>query len=287
MSWRRWEDAAELNFNPQSNPEVDFSADFALRDKLSSDFRKQARGQLDVRYGRGARQLLDIFPAVQNNLGSSPLHIHVHGGFFRMGHKSSVSCIAKPFVAAGISCVIPTYDLAPTVSVETIVTEILDSVEWVYRNGASFGHPERIFMSGSSAGAHLCAMALNYDWTRRGLPRDLIKGATLLTGIYDLEPVLHTSLNSVIGLTSDRVRALSPMYNPPLAPVPVLLEVGAREPAGWQSQTMEFADICRRAGCDTELLVLPNETHFSIGPKISQQADHPLTERMIEMAIQG
>lgn len=265
------------------NSDVDFRADFALRDALSADFRRNARGRLDVRYGAGARQLLDVFPADRPDASSAPIHVHVHGGFFRMGHKSSVSCMAQPFVAAGVSCVMPTYDLAPAVSVETIVAQVLDAVEWVYRNGASFGNPDGIFVSGSSAGAHLCAMALNHDWTSRGLPPDVIKGAMLLTGICNLEPVLRTSLNPVIGLTPERVRALSPMHNPPIRPVPVLLQVGALEPPGWQAQSSEFENVCRRAGCGTELLVLPGETHFSIGPRIARHPDHPLAGRMIAM----
>lgn len=280
MNWRQWAEDAELQFNPQANPDVDFRATFALRDRLSMDARKRLTCRLDVRYGVGERQLLDIFPAAGWSKG--PIHVHIHGGYFRMGDKSSVSLIADPFVAAGISCVMPTYDLCPKVSLETIVAQVLDAIAWVYTNAETIGDPNRIHVSGSSAGALLCALALGYDWAQRGLPRDLIKGATLLTGIYDLEPLLKISINHLVGLTPERVRALSPRYHPPLHPVSVLLEVGGKEPPGWQAQSTEFAEICRSAGCEVELFVLPDETHFSVGPTLASDPRHPLTRKMIE-----
>ena len=277
MSWRKYAADAEMQFNPQANPAIDAKAEFALRAELSASARKRMRSELDVRYGPGARQLLDIFPAGD---GSAPIHVYIHGGYWRMGDKGSQSLLAEPFVNAGIACAFPTYDLCPQLSLDQIVAEVLDAIEWIFRNGARIGDPNRIYLSGSSVGAHLCAMALAHDWPSRGLPADFIKGATLLTGIYDLEPVLEISINELVHLTRDRVRDNSPIYHPPRRKLPLLMEVGGEEPPGWQAQTLEFADICRAAGCDVQVMVLPGETHFSILRSLGQ-ADHPLTKAMI------
>jgi arylformamidase len=277
MSWRDYAADAERQFNPQANPEVDPKAEFALRSELSAAARERLQSELDVRYGPGPRQLLDIFPARKD--GAS-IHVHIHGGYFRMGDKDSQSLLAEPFVAAGISCVFPTYDLCPQVSLDQLVAEVMDAIEWTHRNAARIGDPRRIYLSGSSAGAHLCAMALAHDWTKRGLPPDFITGATLLTGVYDLEPLLHISVNELVQLAPDRVRHNSPIYHPPRLKVPLLMQVGGAEPAGWQAQTLEFAEVCRAAGCAVEVFVLPGETHFSILRSLAH-IDHPLTRKMI------
>jgi arylformamidase len=193
MSWRDYAADAERQFNPQANPEVDPKAEFALRSELSAAARERLQGELNVGYGPGPRQLLDIFPARKD--GAS-IHVHIHGGYFRMGDKDSQSLFAEPFVAASSFCVFPKYDLCPQVSLDQLVVEVMDAIEWTHRNSARIGDPRRIYRSGSSAGAHLCAMAVAHDWTMRGLPPDFVTGATLLTGVYDLEPLLHISVTN-------------------------------------------------------------------------------------------
>jgi len=156
----------------------------------------------------------------------------------------------------------------------------MDAIEWTHRNAARIGDPRRIYLSGSSAGAYLCAVALAHDWTKRGLPPDFITGATLLTGVYDLEPLLHISVNELVRLAPDRVHDNSPIHHPPRLKVPLLMQVGGAEPPGWRAQTLEFAEVCRAAGCSVEVIVLPGETHFSILRSLAHN-DHPLTRKMI------
>ena len=227
MSWRNCAADAERQFNPQANPKVNSKAELALRSELSAAARERLQGELDVRYGPGPRQLLDIFPARKDR---ATIHVHIHGGYFRMGDKASQTLLAEPFVAAGISCVFPTYDLCPQVSLDQLVAEVMDAIEWTYRNAARIGDPRRIYLSGSSAGAYLCAVALAHDWTKRGLPPDFITGATLLTGVYDLEPLLHISVNELVRLAPDRVHDNSPIHHLPRLKVPLLMQVGSAAP---------------------------------------------------------
>jgi arylformamidase len=177
--------------------------------------------------------------------------------------------------------VLPTYDLCPQVTLDALVAEVLDAIAWIHRNAASIGgDPGRIYLSGTSAGALLCALALACDWTKRGLPADFICGATFLTGMFDLEPLLHISLNERVRLTLDRAADNSPVHRPPLRPMPLLFEVGGDEPAGWQAMTHQFAGICRKMGCPVEVVVLPGESHFSVTRSLARPT-HPFTKKMI------
>ena len=278
MPWQEYAADVERQFNPQANPHIDVRGEFELRAQLSAAARGRMQGRCDVRYGPAPRQLLDIFPAGD---GTAPIHVHIHGGYWRMGDKYNQSLTAEAFVQAGIPTVLPTYDLCPQVTLDQLVAQVFDAIEWIHRNAAGIGGDgNRLFISGSSAGAHLCAMALAHDWAQRGLPADLIRGATLLTGVYDIEPTLHLSLNQLVRLEPGMVRRNSPMFNPPLRPVPILLEVGGEEPAGWQAQTIEYAKVCADAGCTTEVFVLPGETHFSITRSLADPR-HPLTQKML------
>lgn len=279
MPWMDYAFDLERQFNPQANPDVDARAEFDLRAQLSSAARQRLRGMYDLRYGPKARQLLDIFPAGDRQ---SPIHIYIHGGFWRMGSKSNQSLFAEPFASAGIPSVLPTYDLCPSVTVDELVAEVLEAIEWVYRNAATVGgNRERIYLSGSSVGAQLCALALAHDWTQRGLPPNFICGAALISGIYDIEPALHTSINQLARLTPEMARRNSPLFTPPRTPISILFEVGADEPAGWQAQTIDYEKVCRAAGCPTELFVLQGENHFSIMRSLADP-EHPLTKKMIE-----
>lgn len=282
MPWQDYAGDIERQFNPQANPNIDARAEFELRAQLSAAARGRLRGVYDVRYGPGTMQLLDLFPAGE---GLAPIHVYIHGGFWRMGDKRNQSLIAEPFVQAGIPTVLPTYDLCPQVTLDQLVAEVFDAIEWIHRNAASIGGDgKRLYLSGSSVGAQLCALALAYDWTQRGLPVDFIRGATLLTGIYDIEPTLHISINDLVRLTPDMVRRNSPLFNPPRRPVPLVFEVGGDEPPGWQAQTLDFERVCRAAGCTTELFILPGENHFSIVRSLAD-SQHPLTRKMIQQML--
>lgn len=279
MSWKDYALDLERQFNPQANPEIDVRGEFELRARLSEEARQRMRGIYDVRYGPGPQQLLDIYPAGE---GDSAIHVYIHGGYWRMGGKSNQSLFAEPFAQHSIPTVMPTYDLCPQITLDELVVEVLDAIEWVYRNASTVGGDGRkIYLSGSSVGAHLCAIALAHDWQQRGLPADFICGAALFTGIYDIEPAMHTSINLLVGLTPEVARRNSPMFTPPRLPVPILLQTGGDEPAGWQAQTIDYEKVCREAGCPTQLFVLQGETHFSIMRSLASPL-HPLTQKMIE-----
>ena len=205
----------------QFNPRVavpNHGEQIAARSEASARVRERLKAELDLRYGPGPKETLDIFPAA---VDSAPVQLYVHGGYWRANDKSDVSFMAEPLVAAGATVVLINHDLCPDVGVGDIVEQVRRAIAWTYRHKAEHGgDPDQIYISGNSAGAHLCAMALAHDWEAKGLPADLIKGATLITGVYDLEPVLHISVNQDVRLDPEAARRLSPMFLPPRRPLP-------------------------------------------------------------------
>ena len=281
---KTWEDYAanlEWHYNPQvATPEARDPAE-ALRASLSEEARRTLAVQGDIRYGPAERQVLDFFPAGND---APAIHIYLHGGFWRRGDKSASSHVAVPAVRRGIPTVVMNYGLCPAVTLETATQQVIDGIAWVYRNAFELGARERrIFLSGHSAGAHLSAMALAYDWSKTGITEQFICGAALVSGIFDLEPVLHVSVNEQIRLTPGRVGANSPIEHPPRAAVPLLFAVGGREAAGWIAQTEYYAAVCRAAGCPVLSISFPEDNHYSITVAAHGRDDSPLVAAIAEL----
>lgn len=181
--------------------------------------REQLRGLLDVAYGHGDAEKLDIFPALRKaGTPPAPVMVFIHGGYWRSLDKSDHSFVAPAFVKRGACVVVPNYALCPAVTIPDIVMQMVKAVAWVYRHIAVHGgDPQRISLVGHSAGGHLAAQLLTCLWPSVGddLPPDLVKDALSISGLYDLEPLRHTPfLQESLRLRADQVRMASPALLP-------------------------------------------------------------------------
>jgi hypothetical protein len=130
----------------------------------SAAARSRLASRLDLAYGPSARQRIDLYPAAA---AGAPILSFIHGGYWRSRDKSEFAFIAEPFVAAGITVAMPEYDLAPSVTVATIVEQMVAAHAWLYRNAGDHGaDPSRLFVAGHSAGGHLAAMMAATHWNR-------------------------------------------------------------------------------------------------------------------------
>jgi arylformamidase len=234
---------------------------------LSAETRAVLRHTADIAYGESPGQRLDVFPAANPK---APIQVYLHGGYWRALDKRDFSYVASPLVAGGATTVLLNYDLCPKVTLDSIVQQMRDAVIWVYRHaGLLGGDAERIHLSGSSAGAHLVAMMLAQDWTRAPVPTDVIKGATCITGIYQLDPVLRIQANAEIQLKPEMVARNSPLGLAPRAKCPVLVAVGAKETPEWIKQSEAYEAHLKRHGVPTRFVKLPDTQHFSITQSLS------------------
>jgi arylformamidase len=148
---------------------------------------------------------------------------------------------------------------------DELVRQCRTAVAWVYWNAPSFrGDPDRIFVSGHSAGGHLAAMLMATDWPAFGVPRSVIKGGCGISGLYDLEPIHLSYLNETLGLTPESARRNSPVHLAPTGPAPLLLPVGGLEGPEYHRQTDDLAAAWRRHGSLCEVMDMPGIHHFSI-----------------------
>lgn len=245
----------------------------------SARARTELDSQLDVPYGDTPGQKLDIFPAGNP---ASPVHVFIHGGYWRSLDKSIYSHVAAPMVAAGATVVLLNYDLCPQVRITDIVRQVRLSLVWIYKNIARHnGDPEKIYVSGHSAGGHLTGMIIATDWAKEaGLANDLIKGTAPLSGLFAIEPHRHSQLQPDIRLTADEAEAMSPMYLPPIAKGPSIVAVGANEPDLFHWQSLEYAARLRLHGIKAEYVSTPGDNHFDVTDRLGDPQD-PLTKALI------
>lgn len=231
----------------------------------SADMRRSERRELDVRYGGGPNEHLDVFPADEPE---APVLVFIHGGYWRALDKSDFSWIAPPFVNHGMAVALLNYGLAPATPIEDIVRQMLRAHAWLYRSADRYGYdPNRIFVTGHSAGAHLTAMMMAALWPAYAadLPANLVKGGLAVSGIFDLEPLVYAPfVNADLQLNRTRAQRVSPARMPPATDAPLITAAGALESGEFKRQSelldkawrrnfvrhVEVADAHHLAVCD-------------------------------------
>lgn len=193
----------------------DYAEVLARWAQASALVRAQSDAVLDLPYGTGAGETLDVYPAARPG---APVLIFIHGGYWRSLDKADHGFVAPSFVADGAMVVVPNYALCPAVSMEHIALQMVQALVWTWRHAAAYGgDPGRVAVVGHSAGAHLAAMMLSCRWrdVAAELPVQLPSGALGISGLYDLEPLrLAPFLQADLKLSPASVRRLSPAFFP-------------------------------------------------------------------------
>lgn len=214
---------------------------------------------LDLAYGQGDKRTLDFFPCA----APRGLLVFIHGGYWRGLDKSDFSFLAEAFVAESIAVAALNYPLCPTVTVPEIVEDCAKGFAWICNAAHRFGLADRpIVLAGHSAGGHLAAMLSTLDWDERRVDVSRVKGTVAISGLYDLEPLLRTSMNDDIRLDDAQVRAASPVQLSPRLDKPLLLFSGDRESGEFQRQSRllhaAWPAVCRPP------VGIPACHHFSV-----------------------
>jgi arylformamidase len=214
--------------------------------------------ELGVRYGASERQAMDIFwPGSRRDV---PILLFIHGGYWRTMDRVWFSHLARGVGAHGIAVAMPSYDLCPNVTLGELVEQLRQAADFLMSR-----HDRDIFAAGHSAGGHLTAMVLVTDWQARGASRS-VYGGCAISGLFDLAPLLQTSINDELRLDAAEARLLSPVHLPaPRARLRAL--VGAEEGMEFTRQARDIS-----AAWSGDWSVVPGTNHFTVIAPLSDPA---------------
>ena len=247
----------------------------------SERVRQKLECRIDVAYGPGEDERLDVFPAAAPG---SPLVVYMHGGAWTRSDKANESFMAEAFVAAGAAFVAVNFGLCPRVTLDEMIRQARAAVAWSHENAASFGaDPARLYIAGHSSGGHVGGMMAVTDWpAAHGLPRDLVKGALLCSGMYDLAPVRLSARNDYLRLDAAAEARNSAIRQIPADGCPLVIGYGGGEQKEFRRQSREFAAAWREAGLKVREFDMPGVNHFERRRHFNDP-DGPILKATLEM----
>lgn len=258
---------------------ADFDAIAAETAERSRALLARARVWTNCAYGPRPRECMDILLPSRLRQGA-PIHMFVHGGYWRSGEKAAYACVAAPVLAAGGVAAIVEYDLMPGTRLGTLVDQVRRAAAWLAARAEGLGaDARRLTVSGHSAGAHLASFLAARGPGEAAAPRTPVAGLLLLSGIYDLTEIPHSFLRHEARMTAEEAAAWSPVASDAL-PVPHrILAVGAAETRPFHDQAAALHARLRAGGCGSELVTVPALNHMNIVLDLADPA-RPLGQRL-------
>lgn len=205
--------------------------------KRASATRERLPPMGDIKYGPHPRENFDLFRAV-NAKGTV---VYIHGGYWRMLSKLETSWVAESFVEQGHSVALINYPLCPDVSLAHIRGSVLRAFAHLYAAVLNDAERNNVIVTGHSAGGHLAALHLATDWRALGLPENPLGGVISLSGVFDVAPLIPTSMNADLRLSLDMVGPLNLIADHPRSRAKLVLAVGALESEEFHRQSSDLA----------------------------------------------
>ena len=201
----------------------------------------------------------------------------IHGGYWQAFDKSSSSHLARGANERGLTVAIPSYTLAPAAKLADIIREVEAAADFVM---VRTGRP--LVVTGHSAGGHLAACLM----ARPAGSQRPVRAAMPISGLFDLPPLVPTSINRALGLTVEEARRLSPLKWTPPASGSLVAVVGGAESGEFLRQSRAIADRWGRAGVSTRYHEVPGANHFNVIAGLADPAD-PLVDILVALAAEA
>jgi arylformamidase len=248
------------------------------RDAAAYRAAARARAQLDLVYGTAPRQRIDLFPP---EIGASgPVALFIHGGYWQTMSKASFSHMARGANAHGVTVAVAQHTLCPDVTLSRVVDEVRAAVAFVVRR---FGKP--VTVCGHSAGGHLaaCMLATNWRMIDPAFGAGTVRAGLPISGIFELEPLVSTTLNKRLRLDAAEARRLSPASWRPPAGKTMVAYVGGDESSEFLRQTRAMVAKWAAAGVDASAVEVAGQSHFSVISALAEP-ESAMTRDLVRLA---
>ncbi len=219
------------------------------------------------RFQYGETQI-EGFDFYKGSGGLAPVRIFIHGGSWRNGTSRTVAHLADPFCSVGshfISMDFIQIDDAGG-NLLTMVQQVRSGIAWIYKNAEKMNiDRKRFFVSGHSSGGHLCGCVSVTDWAGDfGLPADMLTGAALMSGMFDLAPVALSARRKFVNFTPETIEKASSIRHLNHLHCPVFVGYGTNESPEFQRQSQEMHKALVGAGKKADLIVVEGANHFEM-----------------------
>lgn len=257
------------------NRHPNFQTFLDINESESQRVRTQYLCYLDQKYGDDPLQSLDIFPS---EVSHSPILIFIHGGYWRALDKSSYSFVAEPFVKQNMTVFVINYRLIPGVRMEQVLDDVQQALQWIQQSADQYnGDPNRMVISGHSAGGHLALMT----YLRDEELRSKVNAICSLSGIFDLAPIQQSYLNEVLQLKEEEVAAFSVAHKDlSVITCPTLLSVGSGETELFLQQSRDLY-LQNKDMTPISYYAYPQLNHYEIVHQLGR-VDSPLVRFILK-----
>lgn len=275
-------DPAKINYEAEYNnralvPEAgEINARWEVAAKAA---RESVKSEMDIPYGPGARNRYDLF--LTSRRGTRvPLVVYIHGGVWQRGDRKEYSFVVPELIERGCDVALPSYTLCPETSVDKIFDEVRTFMRALW---ARLGR--RPMVVGHSVGGTMTGAMMATDWSKFGdVPDDLVRAAYSLSGVFEVEPYVHTSYNKALGLDAEAARKVSPALWPaPPKDRVFVAAVGGAESKEFVRQSLDITARWSAAGVKVECVVVPGANHFTIVDELAR-VDSAMVHRIVGLA---
>ncbi|XP_068118381.1 kynurenine formamidase isoform X1 [Hyperolius riggenbachi] len=238
----------------------------------------------DIQYGDTDSETMDMYLPAETHTGF-PLLVYIHGGYWQLLSKEESGFLAPPLVSRGIAVMAMDYDIAPKGHMDLMVSQVRRSIAATLKL-----HPQitEVYLCGHSAGAHLAAMALSKDWSEYGVTPN-VKGALLVSGVYDLLPLLPTYVNDPMNMTEEVAARNSPMQcimelKKNAASCHMAVVEAEHDSPEFRRQSRDFFQSLQSVGLPASLQQVGDTDHFDVIERLSEE-EYALTQGLLKMIL--
>jgi acetyl esterase/lipase len=264
---------ARADITPVDKPvvyAVETVKDVAYRTDADAD---PVRHRLDLYLPKGAKDF--------------PVLVFVHGGSWRHGSKNMYAKIGEVFAQNGVAAVVINYRLSPAVKHPAHIEDVARAVAWTHANIANYGgRPDRIFLSGHSAGGHLVSLLATDDryLKAENLPMTVVHGVMALSGVYSITPNVGIFQNA-FGKDETVCKDASPLAHVHAECPPFLILYAENDFTMLDVMAEQMGKALKASHCEATVQKLIGRNHITIIALAANQTD-PATRAMLDFITQ-